>query len=322
LQLTTHPWDIYSDIQGLKFNAIVSGNNIQRMVISGGGSVGIGVTTPQAKLHVGQDILAEGDITTRDKLVLSPGSLGRDSWEISRTNNGLNFVYRISSTNNNILFLDNNGHIGVGKTNPSSALDVNGTATVNELRAQSATIANALTAGSAAITGTTQLTGNVGIGTAPAQEKLNVNGSFKATNADITNTLIAGTLTSKGALNAQTATINGTVTADALNAESAKISGRICAKEVRVAVSGGPCWPDFVFAKDYKLPTLNEVEQFINENQHLPNVPSAAEVEANGIELGEMNAILLRKVEELTLYIIQMEKRLSEIESKKIVVSG
>ena len=69
--------------------------------------------------------------------------------------------------------------------------------------------------------------------------------------------------------------------------------------------------------KDYKLPTLAEVEQFIAENNHLPNVPSAAEVEANGIQLGEMNAVLIRKVEELTLYIIQLEKRLSELEGKK-----
>jgi len=59
------------------------------------------------------------------------------------------------------------------------------------------------------------------------------------------------------------------------------------------------------------------VEQFIAENQHLPRVPSAAEVEANGMNLGEMNIILLEKVEELTLYIIQLEKRLSEVEKKK-----
>ena len=61
---------------------------------------------------------------------------------------------------------------------------------------------------------------------------------------------------------------------------------------------------------------LNELEEFINEKQHLPNVPSAAEVEENGVNVGEMNAILLQKVEELTLYIIQIEKRLSDLESK------
>ena len=108
-----------------------------------------------------------------------------------------------------------------------------------------------------------------------------------------------------------------TLSANLLKAPNARIDGLLCAKEVRVQRTGNQCWPDFVFAKDYKLLPLAEVEQFIAENQHLPNVPSAAEVEANGIDLGEMNAILLQKVEELTLYIIQMEKRLSELEGKK-----
>ena len=99
------------------------------------------------------------------------------------------------------------------------------------------------------------------------------------------------------------------------------VNGKITAKEVEVTLSG---WPDFVFAKDYKLLPLSKVEQFISENYHLPNVPSAATVETNGINLGEMNAILLQKVEELTLYIIEQEKqmqelgkRLSELEAKK-----
>jgi hypothetical protein len=90
----------------------------------------------------------------------------------------------------------------------------------------------------------------------------------------------------------------------------------VCVKEVRVA-SGSPCWPDYVFSRNYKLPSLSEVEQFITENQHLPNVPSAAEVKENGIELGEMNAILLQKVEELTLYIIALQKQVDELKNGK-----
>jgi len=139
--------------------------------------------------------------------------------------------------------------------------------------------------------------GNIGVGTTTPLAKLDVDGSFKA----------------------QSATLTG-----ALSAQSAKIAGRVCAKEVIVSLSGSPCWPDFVFDKEYKLPTLSEVEQFITENKHLPDVPSAAEVEANGVNIGEMNAVLIRKVEELTLYIIEqeklmkkLEKQLSEIENKK-----
>jgi len=102
----------------------------------------------------------------------------------------------------------------------------------------------------------------------------------------------------------------------ALSASNASIAGKIKTKEVEVTLTG---WPDYVFGKEYKLPTLNEVEQFINENQHLPNVPSAAEVEANGVELGKMNAILIQKVEELTLYILDLQKQINALKqtSKK-----
>jgi len=63
--------------------------------------------------------------------------------------------------------------------------------------------------------------------------------------------------------------------------------------------------------------SISEVEQFITENQHLPGVPSAAEVEANGVNLGEINLILVQKVEELTLYIIQLQKQMDELKQTK-----
>jgi len=136
--------------------------------------------------------------------------------------------------------------------------------------------------------------GKIGIGTYNPQAKLDVNGSFKAASA----------------------TIAGTLSANELRAPSAKVSGLICAEEIRVQLSGNECWPDYVFSKDYKLLPLHDVEEYITENQHLPNIPSSAEVESNGVELGAINALLLQKVEELTLYIIQMEKRLVELENK------
>ncbi|HPK05613.1 MAG TPA: hypothetical protein PK908_06940, partial [Bacteroidales bacterium] len=79
------------------------------------------------------------------------------------------------------------------------------------------------------------------------------------------------------------------------------VNGKILATEVEVKLFGN--WPDFVFLKDYKLMPLNEVEQFINENGHLPNVPSELQVKEDGINLGQMNAVLLQKIEELTLHI-------------------
>lgn len=89
------------------------------------------------------------------------------------------------------------------------------------------------------------------------------------------------------------------------------VNGLILAKEVRV--EAGP-WPDYVFKNDYKLPHLLEVEKFIQQNKHLPEVPSEEEVKEKGIKLGEMNAILLKKVEELTLYLIERVKVEKELQ--------
>ena len=75
-------------------------------------------------------------------------------------------------------------------------------------------------------------------------------------------------------------------------------------------------WADFVFEKDYDLPTLSEVEQFIQKNKHLPGVPSAKEVETNGMDVAETQAMLLQKIEELTLYIIQQQKEIELLKSK------
>lgn len=75
-------------------------------------------------------------------------------------------------------------------------------------------------------------------------------------------------------------------------------------------------WADYVFKEDYDLPTLQEVEQHIKENGHLKDIPSEAEVLKNGIELGEMNKLLLQKVEELTLYIIDLNKQVEGLKTQ------
>ncbi len=81
------------------------------------------------------------------------------------------------------------------------------------------------------------------------------------------------------------------------------VKGTIRAEEVVVQTG----WSDFVFEADYQLRTLDEVAGFIAENGHLPEIPSAQEVAANGVTLGQMNAKLLQKLEELTLYILDLQ---------------
>lgn len=95
------------------------------------------------------------------------------------------------------------------------------------------------------------------------------------------------------------------------------VNGQINATAVQVKLTDGSgCFPDYVFNKEYKLLSLGEVERYINANKHLPDVPSAEEVEAEGMDLAKMNNILLRKVEELTLHMIEMEKKIKVLEAK------
>ncbi|NBW35936.1 MAG: hypothetical protein EBR30_13115, partial [Cytophagia bacterium] len=92
------------------------------------------------------------------------------------------------------------------------------------------------------------------------------------------------------------------------------VNGTIYGKEVKVdlQVPG----PDYVFEPTYQLPSLTEIENYIKANKHLPEVPSAKEMETNGINLSEMNMLLLKKVEELTLHLIELKKEINDLKNK------
>lgn len=90
------------------------------------------------------------------------------------------------------------------------------------------------------------------------------------------------------------------------------VNGDIHTREVRVDLNGAVA-PDYVFEPDYSLRTLTEIETYIKANKHLPEIPSAAEMEENGINLKEMNLKLLQKIEELTLYVIALDKKIVKL---------
>lgn len=91
------------------------------------------------------------------------------------------------------------------------------------------------------------------------------------------------------------------------------VEGTIAARRMKVTQTTP--WPDYVFEPDYTLRSLPAIEAFIRENKHLPEVPSAKQITAEGQDLGDMNAILLKKVEELTLYLISMQKEITEVKT-------
>ncbi|OAN63253.1 hypothetical protein A8B79_15680 [Balneola sp. EhC07] len=88
--------------------------------------------------------------------------------------------------------------------------------------------------------------------------------------------------------------------------EKLSVNGKIRSKEIIVEATG---WPDYVFAPDYPLPSLEELEAYIKSNKHLPGIPTAEEVEENGQQVGEMQKLVLEKLEEMTLYMIDLEKK-------------
>lgn len=92
------------------------------------------------------------------------------------------------------------------------------------------------------------------------------------------------------------------------------VGGKIASEEILVDLKAD--WPDYVFKSDYKLISLAEVQDHIDKKGHLPGLPAAADVQDVGIELGEMNRLLVEKIEELTLYILQQEERIKALEEK------
>jgi len=98
------------------------------------------------------------------------------------------------------------------------------------------------------------------------------------------------------------------------------IQGNFEAKKVKVTATPGSV-PDYVFQPSYKLKTLNELEAYIKANSHLPNIPNAKEIEANGQNLGEMQLKLLEKIEELTLYTIEQSKEIERLKKSEATIS-
>jgi hypothetical protein len=91
-----------------------------------------------------------------------------------------------------------------------------------------------------------------------------------------------------------------------------RVGGKIISEEVLVQLNAS--WPDYVFAPNYKLSSLKDVKKYIKQNNHLPNIPSAKEIEKDGISLGEMQRKMMEKIEELTLHLIQQQEKIEALE--------
>lgn len=95
--------------------------------------------------------------------------------------------------------------------------------------------------------------------------------------------------------------------------EKLSVNGKIRAQEIKVETAN---WPDYVFKPSYDLRPLAEIKAYVDANQHLPEVPSAQEIAKDGVSLGQINALLLKKIEELTLYLIEKDSQLDKQNEK------
>jgi hypothetical protein len=96
----------------------------------------------------------------------------------------------------------------------------------------------------------------------------------------------------------------------------------ILTAKLKVAVKNSTEWSDYVFADDYKLKPLSEVASYIGSNKHLPGVPAAGDVVKDGVDMVQMDATLLKKIEELTLYSIQQQKQIDQLQSQVKALLG
>lgn len=182
--------------------------------------------------------------------------------------------------------------VGVGTTSPSAKLDVRHAAAYATGPALCVTMNNTALA----------MPPNPNYTNAFEVKNIRLGGGFPASSVTTTDFMVAGdgTVHVRRRLRIGTTAANGTYNNYALS-----VDGDMIAKKCVIQVNS---WADYVFADNYALPSLNEVESFVKENKHLPGVPNEAEIKENGVEIGEMNKILMQKVEELTLYMIQLKK--------------
>lgn len=289
-------------------------SNNSKMILDGDGNLGIGTSNISEKLEVNGNVKATNFIGSGNSLTFNNGvTISRSTsnpiltlqTEDNSLKNGIAFqnsgnyytwnLSRIDQGNNNADFAISGG---------GASSDINGLTEYFRIRYNN---------------------GNVGIGQSAPSEKLEVAGNVKAIglllagDGAATNTIdsrIDGTVVFGGE-DGSTLT-NESIASSYYPEFSVWVEDGLVAEDLAIAPNNewDATQPDYVFEESYKLPKLEEIEAFVKENKHLEGIPSKAEVAERGWSLPEMDQKLLKKIEELTLYTIEQEKRINELQKQ------
>lgn len=295
---------------GGHFN-IVDYSNGSRLFIKGNtGEVGIGTTNPLDQLHINGTLRVDGTNGNGGVRVFKNGSDAISSHiYLGNNNNNRAFNFQLNSDGSamtlwsyngtawsNKMSLLNDGKIGIGTINPLAKLQVSdGTNAYLNVYTESNNVAKVSTMNGLGSYVFGIDAGNVGhIWNHATNLTPIMNFSINTTNStpqvwigspDPTHTFA-----------------------------EFQVKGTIACKQLFVV--SNTAWPDYVFKKDYKLMPLSKVEEFYTKENHLPGIPSAEEIKEKDIDVGEMNAMLLKKIEELTIYVVEQDKKIEALKSE------
>jgi len=286
--------------QNPAFYVAPKGTEVFRITESG--NVGIGTTNPDANLTIGGSDLVTYNLKLKDQAgraieLISP-TIGSPVGKLKITNTNSSLQLGVRDFPETIHIKGTDGNVGIGTTNPDATLTIGGSDLVTynlKLKDQAGRAIELISPTIGSPVGKLKIT--------------NTNSSLQLGVRDFPETMhIKGT--------------DGNVGIGTTNPEAKlHVAGNIYSTEVKVAVAAGT-GPDYVFEPDYDLRTLQETKDYIEENKHLPEVPSAKEMETNGVQLGEMNMLLLKKIEEMTLHQIELLERLEKAEKEIAYLQG